>query len=186
MGDFVIMPYPPRLACFLLILLLGLSGCARHAGALYNAPPAPALEDALEEAVLDMVETFPDLTDRGPMITASFTDVGGVGPPSVFGRIAAELSASALARAGMPVREVLLDGGQLLEVSGSDGLLSRQVRRLGAKEGAKALLLGTYARGHDSLYLALRVVELRTDRVLGSSHLSLKLDGNLRDLLRPR
>lgn len=180
------MPYPARLVCFLLILLLGLTGCTRHEGALHNAPPAPGLEDALEEAVLDMVEAFPDLTEQGPMITASFIDVGGVGPPSAFGRIAAELTASALARAGMPVRDVLLDGGQLLEVSGSDGLLTRQVRRPGDRKGAKALLLGTYARGHDSLYLALRVVELRTDRVLGSSSLSLKLDGNLRDLLRPR
>lgn len=179
------MPYPVRLACFLLILLLGLTGCARHEGALYNAPPAPGLEDALEEAVLDMVEAFPDLTEQGPMITASFIDVDGVGRLSRFSRISAELSTSALVRAGMPVREVLLEGSQLLEVSGSDGLLTRQVRRLGSQKGARTLLIGTYAQGHDRLYLALRVVDLRTDRILGSNALSLKLDGNLRELLRP-
>ncbi|MDI5922774.1 FlgO family outer membrane protein [Halomonas sp. LR5S13] len=179
------MPYPLRLAC-LLLFLLGLTGCARHEGALYNAPPEPGLADALDDTMHGMVEAFPDLTDRGPMIMASFIDVDGTGRASPFDRIAAELSAAALAREGMQVREVLLEGRQLLEVSGSDGLLTRQVRRLGSREGARTLLIGTYAQGHDRLYLALRVVELRTDRVLGSSSLSLALDGNLRELLRAR
>ncbi|WP_280548985.1 MULTISPECIES: FlgO family outer membrane protein [unclassified Halomonas] len=179
------MPYSLRLAC-LLLFLLGLTGCAQHEGALYNAPPEPGLADALDDAMRDMVAAFPELTDQGPMITASFIDVDGTGRASPFDRIAAELSAAALAREGVPVRELLLEGGQLLEVSGSDGLLSRRVRRLGEWEGARTLLIGTYAQGHDRLYLALRVVELRTNRVLGSSSLSLTLDGNLRELLRAR
>ncbi|MBB3182835.1 hypothetical protein FHR95_000359 [Halomonas fontilapidosi] len=180
------MPYPLRLACLLLLMLLSLSGCARHEGALYNAPPAPGLADALDKAMRDMVEAFPELTDQGPLIAASFIDVEGVEPPSAFERIAAELSASALARAGMPVHDVLLDGRQLRQVRGGDGLLSWQVRDLGNRQDADALLLGTYARGHEHLYLALRVVELHSDRILGSSSLALKLDGDLRELLRPR
>lgn len=177
---------PLRLACLLLILLLSLGGCANHQRALYNAPPAPGLSDALETAMHEMVEAFPDLPDQGPMITASFIDVAGGAPSTTFNRIAAELSTAALARAGVPVREVLLDGGQLLVMEVHDGLLTHRVRRQGASVGARTLLLGTYARGHERLFLALRVVELRTDRVLASRGLSLPLDGDLRQLLRSR
>lgn len=174
---------PLRLAC-LLLLMLSLTGCAHHERSLYNAPPAPGLDEALETAAHELIEAFPDLAERGPMITASFIDVTGDGPTTAFNRIAAELSAAAMARAGMPVREVLIDGGQLLVMEGSDGLLTRRVRRQGASAGAQTMLLGTYARGRDRLFLALRVVELRTDRVLASRGLSLRLDGDLRTLLR--
>lgn len=174
---------PLRLAC-LLLLLLSLTGCAHHSRALHNAPPAPGLDEALETAALELIEAFPDLPAQGPMITASFIDAAGGAPSTAFDRIAAELSAAALARAGMPVREVLLDGGQLLVMEGNDGLLTRRVRRQGASAGARTMLLGTYARGHERLFLALRIVELRTDRVLASRGLSLPLDGDLRTLLR--
>ncbi|MEQ6887241.1 FlgO family outer membrane protein [Halomonas sp. CS7] len=177
---------PLRLACLLLLLLLSLTGCAHHERALYNAPPAPGLDEALDVAMQEMVETFPELTEQGPMIMASFIDVKGTGGSTAFDRIAAELSAAALARAGMTVREVLLDGGQLLIMEGNDGLLTRRVRRLGASAGARTMLLGTYAHGQERLFLALRVVELRTDRVLASRGLSLGLDGDLQRLLRSR
>ncbi|MFG6158767.1 FlgO family outer membrane protein [Halomonas sp. 1390] len=177
---------PLRLACLLLILLLSLGGCAHHQRALYNAPPAPGLSDALATAMHEMVEAFPDLPEQGPMITASFIDVAGGVPSTPFNRIAAELSTAALARAGMPVREVLIDGGQLLVMEGSYGLLTRRIRRLGASEGARTMLLGTYARGHERLLLALRVVDLRTDRVLASRGLSLHLNDDLRALLGTR
>ncbi|TDO16807.1 MULTISPECIES: FlgO family outer membrane protein [Halomonas] len=179
------MPYPLRLACLLLVLL-SLTACANHQGALHNAPPPPGLADALDKAINQMVEDFPELTQQGPMITASFINVEGVGRTAPFDRIAAELSAAALARAGVPVREVLLDGGQLIEISVDAGLLTRQVRYLGNRPDAQSLLMGTYALGHDHLYLALRVVELRSDRFLASRGLTLPLDGNLRQLLHAR
>ncbi|SFT91417.1 FlgO family outer membrane protein [Halomonas saccharevitans] len=175
---------PLRQACLLLILLLSLTGCANHERALYNAPPAPGLDEALGSAMHEMTEAFPELAEQGPMIAASFINVEGAGASTAFDRIAAELSAAGLARGGMPVREVLLDGGQLMVLEGNDGLLTRRVRRRGAGEGARTLLLGTYALGQDRLFLALRVVELRTDRVLASRGLSLPLDGDLRQLLR--
>ncbi|MDT8879235.1 FlgO family outer membrane protein [Halomonas saccharevitans] len=177
---------PLRRACLLLILLLSLTGCAHHERALYNAPPAPGLDEALGIAMHEMAEAFPELTEQGPMIAASFIDVEGAGASTAFDRIAAELSAAELARAGVPVREVLLDGGQLLVMEVHDGLLTHRVRRQGASVGARTLLLGTYALGHERLFLALRVVELRTDRVLASRGLSLPLDGDLRQLLRSR
>ncbi len=178
---------PPRhlFRLLLILALLGLAGCANHAGALYNAPPPPSLDESLDEAMVQMVEEFPELEEHGPMVAASLIDLDDPQATTTLGRLAAEMAAASLARAGVPMREVLLEGSDLMSTQGGmAGPLRRTLRRLDV-EGAEAVLLGTYAAGHDRLYLTLRVVAARNATVLGSTSLGLVMDENLRELLQP-
>lgn len=168
-----------------LALLLGLAGCTNHAGALYNAPPSPTLEESFERAAEAMVETFPDLDDAGPVVAAGLIDLETPDATSTFGRLAAEATLASLAEEGIATREILLEGpGVLGFAEGMSSPRQRVLQRSGL-DRADALLVGTYARGEQRLYVTLRVVTLDDASILATARLSLELDEDLRRLLRP-
>lgn len=170
-----------------LALALGLAGCANHAGALHNAPPAPTLEESLGDAADGMLTTFPALGENGPVVVAaSLIDLEAPETSSTFGRLAAEATLAALAEGGVATREVLLEGAGVLRYV--DGLSSPRQRVLQRPtlSDADALLLGTYAQGEQRLYVTLRVVAVADASILASARLSLVLDDDLRRLLRQR
>ncbi|MDR5868477.1 FlgO family outer membrane protein [Halomonas koreensis] len=167
-------------------LSLTLGGCAGLPGMAADDPAdrdRARLDEAIEAAAAEMVEARPALAEAGPLIAASFADIDALGRSSTLGRMATEIAAAALTRAGLEVREVRMRGSLFIEEGTGELMLSRQVQRLSADQGADAILVGTYARGQDSLYLTMRVIRARDAMVLGASSLRLPLDNDLRAML---
>ncbi|GAA3898561.1 hypothetical protein GCM10022228_06530 [Halomonas cibimaris] len=117
------------------------------------------------------------------MIAATFVDIDDLTRSSTFGRISAELIASALARRGLNVREVKMRDSLFIEEKVGELILSRQVKRLSERYNARSILMGTYAQGQDYVYVSARIVRATDARVLGSADFRLPLDNNARALL---
>lgn len=161
-------------------LSLALSGCA----ALSESPTPPErLDETLETATAAMVEANPELLDFDPLIPTTVVDVDDLNRSSTLGRLASEIVAAELTRAGLRVREVRLRGQLYIEEHTGELMLSRLAQRLGIDQGAGSLLVGTYAVGGERLYLTLRVVRIGDGNALAATQVSLPLTNDLRAML---
>ncbi|QFT84095.1 hypothetical protein FIU88_03800 [Halomonas sp. THAF12] len=161
-------------------LALALSACAT-----LSAPPTPPerLDEVLETATHTMVEATPVLAEYGPLIPTTVVDVDDLNRSSTLGRLASEIVAAELTRSGLRVREVRLRGRLYIEEHTGELMLSRLAQRLGIDQGARSLLVGTYAVGDERLYLTLRIVRIGDGNALAATQLSLPLTNDLRAML---
>ena len=176
----------PTLSCIvrsaiLIALLLVLNACA----ALDDADPAPEpdLSSLAHQAAERIMASEPDMTRYSPMIAATFVDIDDLGQSSTFGRISAEIIASALAHQGMSVREVKMGDSMFIEENLGELILSRQVQQLSDEHDARSILMGTYAEGRDFLYVSARLVGTENAVVLGTADFRLPVDNHIRSLL---
>lgn len=145
--------------------------------------PDPDLTELAQSAAEQIVSGNSDVSRYEPMIAATFVDIDNLSESSTFGRISAELMASALSHEGLEVSEVKMRDSLFIEEQIGELILSRKVKRLSDRYNARSILMGTYARGEDFIYVSARVVRSSDARVLGSSAFRLPLNNNTRTLL---
>lgn len=175
------------LAVGVLVLVAQLGGCA----VVQNVPEVSFLFDArntnlaakIDAAATRLVAANPSLPTFSPLIASTFVNVNNLKESSTFGRMSAELFASALSQAGVKVREVKMRESLFVEQGLGELILSRDIQRLRADYAANAILLGTYAQGVRQVYLSVRVVSTRDAMVIAATDLSLPLDNNIRSML---
>ena len=121
----------------------------------------------------------------GGMIVASFVNVDDMTDSSSLGRIVSEQIGSTLARTpyAFPITEVKLRQNIFLKEKAGEFLLSREVVSISKKHDAQALLVGTYAIAHQTVYISARIVNPATNRIVSSCDYNVPFDGNLRTLL---
>ena len=161
--------------------LLFLSACAALDGT--DPAPEPDLSALAHQAAERIMASEPNMEQYSPMIAATFVDIDDLGQSSTFGRITAEIVASALAREGMTVREVKMGDSLFIEENLGELILSRQVQQLSDEHDARSILMGTYAEGRDFLYVSARLVGTENAVVLGTADFRLPVDNHLRSLL---
>jgi TolB-like protein len=176
------------------VLLLGAlsSGCLPRASAPYTTytlsheEQPPNLSVEISAAARRLLSANPSLPQYGPMIATTFVDINDLRASSTFGRISSELFASALSQAGIRMREVKMRESLFIEEQLGELILSRDIRRLKDTYSANSILLGTYARGDNRVYVSARVVRTQDASVLATADFDLRLDPNLRSMLAGR
>lgn len=163
------------------VLALMLSACA----ALDRAEPEPEpdLSSLAHEAAERIMLDPPERERYNPMIAATFVDIDDLKRSTTFGRISAEIIASALAHQGMQVREVKMSDSLFIEENLGELILSRQVQRLSAEHDARSILMGTYAAGREFIYVSARLVGTEAGIVLGAADFRLPMNDHIRSLL---
>ncbi|GEK72185.1 MULTISPECIES: FlgO family outer membrane protein [Halomonas] len=162
-------------------LALALTACASLSDT--PTPPPKRLDETLGAATAALVEANPILAEYGPLIPTTMVDVDDLNRSSTLGRLASEIVAAELTRAGLQVREVRLGGRLYVEEHTGELMLSRLTPRLGIDQGARTLMVGTYAVGEERLYLTLRIVRVGDGNALAATQLSLPLTNDLRAML---
>ena len=127
----------------------------------------------------------PIVPGEGSILVASFVNVDDMNDSCSFGRIASEQIASALAREPhmFPVAEVRLRQNVFLKEQAGEFLLSREAMDVSKKHDAQALLVGTYAIGHESVYVSARLVNPITNQIVSSHDFNVRLDDNTKTLV---
>lgn len=166
---------------FLGASLLLLNACAALNGA--DTAPEPDLSALAHEAAERIMASEPAMEQYSPMIAATFVDIDDLGQSSTFGRITSEIIASALAQEGMTVREVKMSDSLFIEENLGELILSRQVQQISDEHDARSILMGTYAKGREYLYVSARLVGTDNAVVLGTADFRLPVDNHLRSLL---
>jgi TolB-like protein len=119
-----------------------------------------AIADCLEARLTQ------NLRRDDPIIVASFVNVNDLENSSTLGRIVAEQIASRFAQKNYHVIEMKLRRKSVFIQEGKgEYLLSRDIKELSSDHQAGAVIVGTYAKGFDRLYLSARIVR-PTDNVV--------------------
>jgi len=162
-------------------LILGAMGC----GQLFQPgpridPAAPSCSLPLatyHESILDASYSAADrlaeiLAARGsslthPFVAASFVNIDDLSETCTLGRVIPEQMASRLAQHGVRFIELKLRHHSLYIKSG-DGefALSRELREIGQNSDIFAILVGTYAKADDTVFISTRIVLVEDSSVI--------------------
>lgn len=110
------------------------------------------------------------ISQDAPIVVASFVDVSDLTKSSAFGRIMSEQVGSRLAQKGYKVIEMKLRQNSIFVDPENKGefLLSRNIKDISVTHKASVVIVGTYAKGHDKVYVSARMVN-PVDSIIMSS-----------------
>jgi len=166
---------------FLGLLGLMVTGCATTSRS--DRILLSSSQRAADELAAGLEQTV--APDGGGVLVASFVNVDDMYDSSSFGRIASEQIAAALAREPhlFPITEVKLRQSVFLKEKAGEFLLSREVLDVSKKHEAQAVLVGTYAIGHEAVYVSARMVNPVSNQLVSAYDYAVPLDNNFRTLL---
>lgn len=103
------------------------------------------------------------------IIVASFVDVNNLKKSSTFGRIMAEQVGSRFAQKGYKIIEMKLrQNSVFVEEGEGEFLLSRDLKEVSLTHNASAVVVATYARTRDRIYISARIVNPADSTILAS------------------
>lgn len=167
----------------LICLLSGIAGCANTANPLANLRSNLFIEDNYAAADRLVANIKKPLSKELPIVAATFVNLDALTESSTLGRLLSEQIASRLTQQGYSLVELKLRGSVFVKANQGELLLSREVKDLSASYSAQAVVVGTYARSGEYLYLNIKIVRPTDNLVLAASDYALPMDWNIRSLL---
>ena len=126
-----------------------------------------------------------DLPKTKPILVASIVDVDDLEKSSMFGRIVSEQIGSRLAQRGYLIREIKLRNSFLIKNRNGEFILSRDLKDIGSKHDAQAVVAGTYAAGTSVIYVSVRLISVADARIVSSYDYGLLMGRSLYGLIEP-
>lgn len=118
-----------------------------------------------------------------PILTATLVNIDDLHQSSRLGRLISEQVASRFAQQGVPVIEMKMRGTIFMQKAEGELLLSREVQDITASHSAQAVVVGTYARAREYVYVTVKVVRSVDHQVIAAHDYVLPLDGNIASML---
>ncbi len=140
------------------------------------------------DALLDKAKEV-HLYPGKPILVASFVDIDNVQVSSTFGRIIAEQMGSRIAQRGHKIIEVKLRTNSLF-VRGSENenegefMLSRELQDISLQYDAHAVVVGTYAKAAEVVYVTAKVIRTKDNIILGSYDYVLPIGKDTKKMLQ--
>lgn len=124
------------------------------------------------------------ISPENPIMVASFVDINDLTASSTFGRIMAEQVGSRFAQKGYKVIEMKLrQNSVFVEQGKGEFLLSRDLKNISLNHDASAVVVGTYARSRDKIYVSTRIVNPQNSIILASVDYGIPADSGLQKSL---
>ncbi len=110
------------------------------------------------------------ISQDASVIVASFVNVSDLTKSSAFGRIMSEQIGSRFAQKGYKVIEMKLRQNSIFVDQENKGefLLSRNIKDISLTHKASVVVVGTYAKGHDKVYVSARMINPIDSVILSS------------------
>jgi len=158
-------------------------------GVHYQAPD-PAYADArelklkLRELADQLVADMQDCSLQGAVaLPTSFVSLDDFNESSAFGRLIGEQLFYELNQRGYPVREYRMSGNIQPRERAGEFALSRELGSLSAKPGNAVVIVGTYARGNNAVFVNARLVRPKDGRVVRTANLVIESNPTLESML---
>ncbi len=125
-----------------------------------------------------------------PVLVGTINDVDFLETSSTFGRVIQEQISTRLTQRGYNVTELKLRNslnikqGIINPVESGEFMLSRDLESLKGEHKAAAVITGTYAIAGEEVMVNLKLLDVATSKVLGSTDYSVTLDSNTRRLIQ--
>ncbi|MDA3790719.1 MAG: FlgO family outer membrane protein [Desulfobacula sp.] len=174
-----------RLSVIFIIAAFFMTGCA------YNTSTPLSQKTRGNNLIYDSYKIVNTLEKnlKGPIshndtiIIASFVDISDLNESSRLGRIMAEQVGSMFAQKGYKVIEMKMRQNSIFVDSENKGefLLSREIQNISQNHNASAIVVGTYAKGYDKVYVSTRMINPNNSVVISSCDIRLNFS-NFREM----
>ncbi len=121
--------------------------------------------------------------DQWPCIVTTFVDIDNLEQSTRFGRVLAESVGAELFKQGAVVKDVRPAKALYFQPGTGEMILSRDAKRLAANVRARAALAGTYSKGHHSVIVNVKFIDLYTGKVLSVAGEEIALTESVKTLL---
>ncbi|WKJ90524.1 FlgO family outer membrane protein [Methylomonas montana] len=165
----------------MLLALTMLGGCYRFS--------RPEIKDdnlvevsyqVVNQLILDLRQPLP----RGSLVVInSLVNVDDLGQSLPFGRIVSDQISSAFHRSGYQVMGMELPTEIFAKNEAGILQLPEKTKEALNNVGAKAVVIGSFAPGHDNVYVSLRVVEIASQNVISSADYSVPMGPDAKALV---
>lgn len=166
-----------------ILLAFTLCGCMATGPTYEDASDSKLIASNYAAADELLAQTGTALDPAKPILAATLVDIDDVDHSSRLGRLISEHVASRIAQRGMSIVEMKMRGAIFMRKSEGELLLSREVRDITRSHSAQAVIVGTYARAQDYVYVTLKLVRSIDSEVLAAHNYALPLDSNVSSLL---
>lgn len=170
------------------VLLIGCQGMGVRDRNLVSTSYDAA--DALLKGVKDVPDLEPrrgGVYTRQPILVASFVDIDNVQQSSTFGRVVAEQIGSRIAQRGYKVIEMKMRTGSIfVQERKGELLLSRELREITYQHDAYAVVVGTYGKSKESVYVTAKLVRAKDSIILSSYDYRLPVGADTKQMLQKR
>jgi len=170
------------LVCFISLLLVGCARCRpTHTATDINKSDLVEIGYLIVDKLIDNLHS--NLNTEQCVLVACFVDVNNVQRSSNFGRMLPEHMVSRLAQNGYTVVEMKLRDSIYIKEGAGEFLLSRRIKDISSAHNAQAVVVGTYLLAPKDLYIAARIVQADSARIISSCDLRLPLSDELRTMV---
>jgi len=132
-------------------------------------------ENLTDQALPPLVYGQPEM----PILVTTFVDNNDLESTSRFGRILQEHVSSRLVQLGYSVREIKLTETLEINPRAGETILSRDLNRLRGSQQAQAILVGTFSRSNQILYISSRLIDPVNSTVIASDDHRLCMDEDI-------
>jgi len=170
-----------KIFCLIILTLLVSTGCNRY----YASGPddenlIEVSYDAVENLLIDLKQPLP----AGSLIVInSLVNVDNLSQSFSFGRIMSDQISSAFHKAGFRVMGMELPTEIFVKNDAGILNLSDTTKEALNNEGAKALVIGSFAPGRHNVYVSLRIVEIDDQNLIATSDFTVPIGPDARRLL---
>jgi TolB-like protein len=156
----------------------------------------PTYEQAAESSLIGfnyaaadrlLTQALPALDPGKPVVATTLVSIDDPNQSSRLGRLISEHMASRLTQSGMAVVATANHRGSILAPRAEGAtILSREAQEFTASHSGQAVMLGTYARAGDYVYVTVKLVRSGDNLVVAAYNYVLPLDTNIEAMLPPR
>ncbi|MBS9777455.1 MAG: hypothetical protein KGV50_01710 [Gammaproteobacteria bacterium] len=121
-----------------------------------------------------------------PILITSVANISDLDSSSAFGLMISEQIGSRISQFGFPVVDLRTRKDIKIRENSGEFMLSRDLRKLSRQHAAGAVLVGTYAKGSNNVYVSVRLVRPDDNRVLASYDFGLPMGPDTRKMLKTK
>lgn len=123
------------------------------------------------------------ISKNQPIIIATIVDIDALSTPSTFGRITSEQISGRFTQSGYSMIEMKFRGDVYMKQDQGELLLTREIKNLATSQNAQAVIVGSYAKSNQAVFVNLKVIEPNTNIVMAVNDYTFTLDSNLKSML---
>lgn len=118
-----------------------------------------------------------------PIIIATIVNIDELSTSSTFGRITSEQISGRFTQSGYSMIEMKFRGDVYMKQDQGELLLTREIKNLATSQNAQAVIVGSYAKSNQAVFVNLKVINPNTNVVIAVTDYTFELDSSLRSML---
>lgn len=124
--------------------------------------------------------------DLKPVLITSVAKITDLDSTSALGLAVSEQIGNRLSQYGFPVIDLRTRKDIKIRENAGEFMLSRDIMKISKQHSAGAVLVGTYARGTNTVYISTRLIRPEDNRVLASYDFGLPMGPDIQKLVRTK